>query len=88
MPSSESADVPLSVQSFVNAQIAAARKEILDAIQSLFRGTSIHPNGPVDDLSYEKRALVCSGDPSTGDALATLLKGMGYLSAILYNCCR
>jgi predicted Zn finger-like uncharacterized protein len=78
--SSETSEVSPVVQAFVKEQLGAAKKEILDAIQSLFQGASISQSDAVADPGSSKRALICSGDPLVTDTLASSLKGMGYLS--------
>ena len=67
------------MKSFVNAQIASAKKEILDAIQILFRGSSIQTPGTTEiAASGSNVALVCGGDSSTVETIQMFLANLGY----------
>jgi predicted Zn finger-like uncharacterized protein len=65
-----------AVEAFVQREIAAAKKEILDAMQSLFRGTGISPNQ--GENANANRALICSGDPIASQKLTAAAKNLGY----------
>ena len=64
------------VEAFIRKEIAAAKKEILDAMQSLFRGAGI--SADAEDNASAKRALICSGDLSTSQRLASSARSLGY----------
>ena len=72
--------IPPELQTFVNSQIAAAKQEILHAMQTLFGGSSAQklPGSGNESLIASNTALVCSGDGTTTEALLRLLKPMGY----------
>jgi predicted Zn finger-like uncharacterized protein len=74
----ESSDVSPAVQAFVREQLGAAKKEILDAMQSLFQGATIGQNESEEELVSSKKALICSADAQLLDTLTTPLKVMGY----------
>jgi len=76
----ETTDVSPAVQAFVKDQLGAAKREILDAIQSLFQGATISQSDSEEELISSKKALVCSADPVLADTLAASLKTMGYQS--------
>jgi predicted Zn finger-like uncharacterized protein len=66
-----------AIEAFIKKEIAASRKEILNAMQSLFRGTGIAPGG-MEDRIHSQKALICSGDPATLQTLTLAAKAMGY----------
>ena len=75
----DSTDVSPAVQAFVKDQLGAAKKEILDAMQSLFQGATIAQNyTSEEEMATAKRALICTGDGAIADTLTATLKGMGY----------
>ncbi len=76
--STDATDVSPAVQAFVKDQLGVAKKEILDAIQSLFQGATIGQTSSEEELITSKRALICSADDTIADTLTTTLKGMGY----------
>jgi predicted Zn finger-like uncharacterized protein len=76
----ESNDISPAVQTFVRDQLGIAKKEILDAMQSLFQGGTIKQNDPEEELVGSKKALICSADAQLVDTLTASLKGMGYQS--------
>jgi hypothetical protein len=74
----ESTEVSPAVQTFVREQLGAAKKEILDAMQSLFQGGRINQSDSEEDMVSSKKGLICSADAQLVDTLTTSLKEMGY----------
>ena len=66
-----------AVEAFIRKEISSAKKEILDAIQALFRGAGIA--GEHEESANAKRALICSGDPTTSQRLFAAAKALGYV---------
>jgi len=73
------ADQTLSpaIQALIRKEISSAKKEMLDAIRSLFRGTGIAQE-KTDDPMGTRKALICSGDLVTSQALTQAARAMGY----------
>jgi predicted Zn finger-like uncharacterized protein len=76
----EDQSVNPAVEAFLRKEIATAKKEILDAMQSLFRGANLSADEEADGTA--KRALICSGDPLTSQRLASAAKALGYATEI------
>lgn len=76
--SRESAILSQPVQEYVANQIAAAKKEILDAMQTLLSGAGISRDGSYEDSSFTRRALICSGDSAIGTTLLSFAQEGGY----------
>ena len=79
-PESLSSPISKAVEEYVASQIATARKEILDAMQALFRGESIDANGgeSLQQIDFQKRALICSGDAVIASTLGPTIRNLGY----------
>jgi predicted Zn finger-like uncharacterized protein len=66
-------------ESFVKNHIANSKKEILEAMQALFRGAKTSDDGETDaEELLTKRALICSSDQPMAQALNSSLQRMGY----------
>ena len=66
------------MESYVDARISSAKREILDAMQALFRGSSVHQDDSMLETNFSSKALVCSGDPKTTETLNAILTSMKY----------
>jgi predicted Zn finger-like uncharacterized protein len=69
-----------ALKNFVYAQVAAAKKEILDAMQVLFRGSSdsLSNSSSSDSPAGSHAALICGGDRAVLEKLTSLLTPFGY----------
>jgi CheY-like chemotaxis protein/ribosomal protein S27E len=77
-PAMESgATISPAIESFLKKEIANAKKEILDAMQSLFTGSGFATNQD-SETGISQRALVCSGDPVLSQSLSQAAQSMGY----------
>ena len=77
--SAESARISPELQNFVNSQIVAAKQEILNAMQILFRGTAAPLSVVAEESQHATNtALLCSSDSAMVDTLLRMLKPMGY----------
>jgi predicted Zn finger-like uncharacterized protein len=77
-PNNSDTSISPAVETFIRKEISTAKKEILDAIQSLFRGAGI--GGEQEERSNARRALICSGDPTTSQRLTAAAKTLGYVT--------
>jgi len=64
------------MEEFVRKEISEAKREILNAMQSLFRGSSMGTGQAADHGN--RKALICSGDAVIAQALTISAKNMGY----------
>jgi hypothetical protein len=70
-------NVSPAVESFIRKEIAAAKKEILEAMQSLFTGSGMIKMQE-NESGISGKALICSGDPLLSQSLSQAAQSMGY----------
>ena len=71
-------DVSPAVQEYVTARINDSRREILEAMQALFRGEMLHGNVTPDYVGNSKNALICSSDATITASILSSLNSIGY----------
>lgn len=79
-PSNANVQQLSSVEEIVKREVAKAKKEIFEALATLF-GADVEKfqNGQEKELGDErKRALICEPDQATIDQITTVLKRLGY----------
>ena len=70
-------NVSPAVEAFIKKEINAAKKEILEAMQSLFTGTGMIKTQQ-NESGISQKALICSGDPVVSQSLSQAAQSMGY----------
>jgi predicted Zn finger-like uncharacterized protein len=75
---SEGSTAAPSMDALIQTQVAAAKKEILEAMQVMLRGGTVSTDLQTYEHGVAKRALICSGDAKTGEVILELARRMGY----------